>query len=51
MDDGMAESAASSALVSLLIQSNLCAAPMIKYGLQAENFMTLPPLGICLLYA
>lgn len=51
IDNGMAESAACSALVPLLIQSNICAANMIKYGLEAETFMTLPPSGICLLYA
>lgn len=50
IDDDMAEGAAGSALVPLLIQSNLCAATMIMYGLYAEDFMTLPPLGICLLY-
>lgn len=33
IDDGLAEGAARSALVPLLIHRNLCAATMIKYGL------------------
>lgn len=33
IDDRMAESAAYTTLAPLLIQSNLCAATIIKYGL------------------